>query len=71
MLFSHSKGVRELRSEALPVIRKLIRRASFFGFLMKIYEPYLYKGVFLVSKLMGGVYKEIKEKQEVLDQWFK
>jgi len=66
--FAIADGVLPSNEERGYVIRKLIRRASFFGFLMKIYEPYLYKGVFLVSKLMGGVYKEIKEKQEVISQ---
>ncbi len=71
VVFAIGDGILPSNEDRGYVVRKLIRRASFFGFLMKIYTPYLYKGVFIVSELMGKVYKEVDEKKEIISQIIK
>ncbi len=46
------------------VLRRLIRRSALFGRAINLNEPFLYKLVPVVEKLMGDIYPELKENRD-------
>jgi len=46
------------------VLRRILRRASYYGSLLEIEEPFIYKLVPVLVDEMGDVYPEIKKRQE-------
>ncbi len=50
------------------VIRRLLRRAVRYGKTIGIHEPFLYRLVPVVGEIMGGHYKEVVQKQELIQQ---
>lgn len=53
------------------VIRRILRRAARFARNLDIHEPFLYRIVEAVVKLMGDVYPEIKGKQDHIERVIK
>jgi len=45
------------------VLRRILRRAAYYGYLLEAKEPFIYKLVPALVNEMGDVYPEIKEKQ--------
>ncbi|MCS7068267.1 MAG: alanine--tRNA ligase [Meiothermus sp.] len=43
------------------VVRRLLRRAVRFGYLLGLREPFMYRLAEVVAEVMGGVYPELKE----------
>ena len=43
------------------VVRRLLRRAVRFGYLLGLREPFMYQLAEVVAEVMGGVYPELKE----------
>jgi alanyl-tRNA synthetase len=43
------------------VVRRLLRRAVRFGYLLGLHEPFMYQLAEVVAEVMGGVYPELKE----------
>jgi alanyl-tRNA synthetase len=43
------------------VVRRLLRRAVRFGYLLGLREPFMYQLAGVVAEVMGGVYPELKE----------
>ncbi len=48
------------------VLRRILRRAQRFGYLLGIDKPFLYKGTSLVVDLMGDVYPELIENAQTI-----
>jgi alanyl-tRNA synthetase len=49
------------------VLRRILRRAARHGRLLDIHEPFIFKLVPTLVKLMGDVYPEIKQRQEHIE----
>jgi len=50
------------------VLKRLIRRALRFGWLHQVKEPFLYKVIPSVVKIMGGHYIELKDKEAFIEK---
>ncbi len=50
------------------VIRRILRRATRFGRILNMHEPFLFKLVDTVCKILGDVYPEIIERKEHIKQ---
>ncbi|MGK0618893.1 alanine--tRNA ligase [Meiothermus cerbereus] len=53
------------------VVRRLLRRAVRFGYLLGLREPFMYKLAEVVAGVMGGVYPELKENLESVQKQIK
>lgn len=53
------------------VIRRLLRRAVRYGLLLGINEPFLYRLVRVVTKVMGDFYTEVRDKQSLIERVIK
>lgn len=53
------------------VVRRLLRRAVRFGYLLGLREPFMYKLAEVVAEVMGGVYPELKENLESVQKQIK
>ncbi|MFH0763819.1 MAG: alanine--tRNA ligase [Candidatus Omnitrophota bacterium] len=62
--FCIAGGVMPSNEERGYVVRKLIRRASAYSSDLGIKEPFLYKLVSAVSRVMGAAYPELKTKRD-------
>ena len=50
------------------VLRRILRRAARYGRKLNLHDPFLYKLVRVLVKIMGNVFPEIKEKQEYIEK---
>jgi alanyl-tRNA synthetase len=50
------------------VLRRILRRAARYGRKINLHDPFLYKLVRVLVKIMGNVFPEIKEKQEYIEK---
>ncbi|WP_337868609.1 alanine--tRNA ligase [Meiothermus sp.] len=53
------------------VVRRLLRRAVRFGYLLGLREPFMYRLAEVVALVMGGVYPELKEHLEGVQKQIK
>jgi len=53
------------------VLRRILRRAARYGRKINLHEPFLYQLVNVLVQTMGGVFPEIKEKQEYIKKVIK
>ena len=53
------------------VVRRLLRRAVRFGYLLGLREPFMYRLAEVVAEVMGGVYPELKENLESVQKQIK
>ncbi|MDT7920914.1 MAG: alanine--tRNA ligase, partial [Meiothermus sp.] len=53
------------------VVRRLLRRAVRFGYLLGLREPFMYQLAGVVAGVMGGVYPELKENLEGVQKQIK
>ena len=59
--FILSDGVHFSNTGRGYVVRRLLRRAVRFGYLLGLHEPFMYQLAEVVAEVMGGVYPELKE----------
>ncbi|MBD3184096.1 alanine--tRNA ligase, partial [Candidatus Poribacteria bacterium] len=64
--FAISDGVMPSNEGRGYVLRRILRRGSRYGNKLGMKEPFIYKGVGKVVEIMGGVYPELVEKQELV-----
>ena len=64
--FLLSEGVRFDREGRGYVLRRILRRGVRHGYLLGQREPFMYKIVDTLVNQMGGVYPQLKEKQEAI-----
>ncbi|MCX7784556.1 MAG: alanine--tRNA ligase [Meiothermus sp.] len=53
------------------VVRRLLRRAVRFGYLLGLREPFMFRLAEVVAEIMGGVYPELKENLEGVQKQIK
>ncbi len=53
------------------VVRRLLRRAVRFGYLLGLREPFMYRLAEVVAEVMGGVYPELRENLEGVQKQIK
>jgi len=79
VISDHLRGVTFLLEEGIMpsnvgrgyIVRRVLRRASRYGKRLGLNEPFLYKGVPVVMKIMGRAYPEIKRKEEEIAKLIK
>lgn len=69
--FILSDGVHFSNTGRGYVVRRLLRRAVRFGYLLGLREPFVYKLAEVVAEVMGGVYPELKENLEGVQKQIK
>ena len=63
LTFSIADGVMPSNEGRGYIVRRILRRASRFGRMLNLTDPFLYKLVETVGKMLGDVYPEIIDKQ--------
>jgi alanyl-tRNA synthetase len=69
--FILSDGVHFSNTGRGYVVRRLLRRAVRFGYLLGLREPFMYRLAEVVAQVMGGVYPELKENLEGVQKQIK
>jgi len=64
--FAVADGIYPSNEERGYVIRRILRRALWYGFSLGRREPFLYSLVPLVGKMMSGPYPEVSEKKDII-----
>jgi len=69
--FILSDGVHFSNTGRGYVVRRLLRRAVRFGYLLGLREPFMYQLAGVVAGVMGGVYPELRENLEAVQKQIK
>ena len=65
LTFAISDGIMPSNEGRGYVLRRILRRGARYGSKIGMKEPFIYRGVDKVVEIMGGVYPELVEKQEL------
>jgi alanyl-tRNA synthetase len=66
LAFAISDGVMPSNEGRGYVLRRVLRRGARYGSKIGMKEPFIYRGIDKVVEIMGGVYPELVEKQELV-----
>ncbi len=66
LTFSISDGIMPSNEGRGYVLRRVLRRGARYGSKVGMKEPFIYRGVDKIVEIMGGVFPELVEKQELV-----